>query len=647
MKLTSERKTNLLYLLAATLLASVLAAFYFNNQKAKATSNLVEHTHDVLFKSNEILLDVLNVETSSRGYLLSGNETFLAPYTEGVALVDNHLLQLEKLTKDSENQQKRIDSLRKTVSERVDLAKTVINIKRYNQLSKLKDIEKLNLVEVGKTLTDRIRNLIDAINAEEFDLLSLRKIDNTTTNKYSNLLFLLLLSLIIAIAALITFISKNQKIRNKELENFNAAQKRNEIDLIDAKTFAESAAARAKIEKVKSEYSAKIAEEETKKAQKWAKEAEGAVQAKQLFLSTMSHEIRTPMNAIIGFTKVILKTDLTAKQLEYLTAIKVSGDTLIVLINDILDLAKVEAGKMSFENAPFNLTTSLSSILHLFEVKMQENKIKLIKEYDPRIPETLMGDAVRLHQIILNLMSNAVKFTAKGCIKVSTALLNEAAESVTIQFTVADTGIGIAEDKITTIFDSFQQASSETARLFGGTGLGLAIVKQLVEAQGGKVTATSKITEGSVFSFDLTFLKTNSTPELNPEVIELNTDIKNLKVLVVEDMKLNQLLMQTILDDFGFEHDMADNGLIAVEKLKNKAYDIILMDLQMPEMNGFEATEHIRNTLKLTIPIIALTADVTTVDMAQCTAVGMNDYVSKPLDERILYDKIRNLVKTF
>ena len=644
MKLTNENKKNLFYLIASTLLISVLGAFYFNNQKAKATSNLVDHTHNVLFKSNEILLDVLNVETSSRGYLLSGNETFLAPYTEGVTKIGSNLDELTKLTKDNENQQKRIDSLRKTVSERVDLAKTVINIKRYHQLSGLKNIEKLKLVELGKTLTDRIRHLINAINAEEFNLLSHTKTDNEKTNKYSNLLLLLLLFFLIAIAALITFIIKNQKVRNKELADFNALQKRNEIDLIDAKTFAESAAAKAKIEKVKAEYLAKIAEEATKKAEKSAQEALEAVQAKQQFLSTMSHEIRTPMNAIIGFTKVVLKTHLTAKQHEYLTAIKLSGDTLIVLINDILDLAKVEAGKMSFEKAPFKLTASLSSMLHLFEVKMQENKVELIKKYDPRIPETLMGDAVRFNQIIMNLMGNAVKFTAKGCIKVSTVLLNEDAERVTIQFSVADTGIGIAEDKIATIFDSFQQASSETSRLFGGTGLGLAIVKQLVEAQGGKVAVTSTLTEGSVFSFILTFLKVENIVETNPEVIELNTDIKNLKVLVVEDMKLNQLLMQTILDDFGFEHDMADNGLIAVEKLKNKAYDIILMDLQMPEMNGFEATEHIRNTLKLTIPIIALTADVTTVDMEKCTAVGMNDYVSKPLDEQILYDKIKNLV---
>ena len=387
-------------------------------------------------------------------------------------------------------------------------------------------------------------------------------------------------------------------------------------------------------------------------AENATKIAEDAVKAKQQFLSNMSHEIRTPMNAIIGFTKVVLKTELSAKQKEYMTAIKMSGDALIVLINDILDLAKVDAGKMTFERTPFKLALSLSAMLHLFETKIQEKNLKLVKEYDSRIPEVLIGDPVRLHQIILNLVSNAVKFTSEGTINVRVVLLHEDDEQVTIEFAVTDTGIGISEDKMTKIFDNFQQASSNTARLFGGTGLGLAIVKQLVEPQGGTITVKSTIDKGSTFSFTLSFQKTNAKAESDTETMELSPDISNIKVLVVEDMPLNQLLMKTVLDDFGFDRDIANNGRIAIEKLTQKdaygaikVYDIILMDLQMPEMNGFEATEYIRNTLKSKIPIIALTADVTTVDVAKCKAVGMNDYIAKPIDERVLYNKIVGLVK--
>jgi PAS domain S-box-containing protein len=408
-------------------------------------------------------------------------------------------------------------------------------------------------------------------------------------------------------------------------------QKRIATELIEAKVFAELATG--------------IAEEAKSNAESAARTAENAVKAKQQFLSNMSHEIRTPMNAIIGFTKVLLKTDLSEKQKEYLTAIKMSGDALIVLINDILDLAKVDAGKMVFEQTPFKMALSISAMLHLFETKIQEKNLELVKEYDENIPEVLVGDPVRLHQIILNLVSNAVKFTTEGKITVSVKLQSQDDDIVTIEFAVADTGIGIPDSKIDKIFENFQQASSGTSRLYGGTGLGLAIVKQLVEPQGGTISVKSKIDMGSTFSFTLSFQKTKAEADSEIELIELDNEITNIKVLVVEDIALNQLLMKTLLDDFGFDRDIASNGKIAIEKLQAKSFDIILMDLQMPEMNGFEATEYIRSTLHSKIPIIALTADVTTVDLAKCRSVGMNDYIAKPVDERLLYNKIVGLVK--
>ncbi|MCX6248240.1 MAG: ATP-binding protein [Bacteroidetes bacterium] len=408
-------------------------------------------------------------------------------------------------------------------------------------------------------------------------------------------------------------------------------QKRIETELTEAIVFAELATSIAEDAKIKAEDATRI--------------AENAVKAKQQFLSNMSHEIRTPMNALIGFTKVLLKTDVTSKQKEYLTAIKMSGDALIVLINDILDLAKVDAGKMVFEQIPFTMALSISAMLHLFETKIQEKNLKLVIDYDSKIPKVLIGDPVRLHQIILNLVSNAVKFTTKGIITVRVTLINEDEEKATVEFAVSDTGIGIPESKMGTIFENFQQATSGTSRLYGGTGLGLAIVKQLVEPQGGTIHVESKVDEGSTFSFVLSFLKTNEEAEPEAEIVELDKKIKNIKVLVVEDIPLNQLLMKTLLDDFGFERDIAANGKIAIEKLKSRSFDIILMDLQMPEMNGFEATEYIRNTMNSKIPIIALTADVTTVDLAKCKAVGMNDYIAKPVDERLLYSKIVGLVK--
>lgn len=402
-------------------------------------------------------------------------------------------------------------------------------------------------------------------------------------------------------------------------------------ELTASKVVAEVAMGFAEVAKLKAEAATRIAED--------------SVKAKQQFLSNMSHEIRTPMNAIIGFTKVMLKTELEAKQIEYLKAIKLSGDSLIVLINDILDLAKVEAGKMKFEDIPFKMANSISAMLHLFEPKIEEKNLQLIKEYDNRIPDVLLGDSVRINQIILNLISNSVKFTNSGTIKVSVKLIAEDDASVEIEFSVNDDGIGIPKDKIENIFENFNQATTGTSRIYGGTGLGLAIVKQLVQGQGGTCKVVSEEGVGSTFSFSLKFSKTTEKIESESEFTQPNIEVKNIHILVVEDILLNQLLMKTLLDDFGFECDIVSNGKIAIEKMENIKYDIILMDLQMPILNGFETTEFIRTKMKSTIPIIALTADVTTVDLAKCKLVGMDDYLAKPVNEKLLYNKIIALIK--
>ncbi len=978
---TLEKKTNIFYFLSIIALASILVFFYYNNEKIKSTNVFVDHSNEVRMMNDDVLIDILNIETGTRGYVITGNELFLEPYIKSANKIHQNLDRLKKLSRNNPSQLIRIKVLKEFVDKRLIFSSATIK----NQKDDIwNNTEKKFAIEEGKYLTDTIRTIINNINSEELRLLKYQKIENEKTNQTSNISFALLLFLIIIIFILVVFILKNHKKRNLEVKEFIAEQKilsKYSLSLIEAsldplvtintegkitdmneatvtitgiqrdkligsdffdyftepqkarevyqKVFAKGSVAdspltlrhkegkltdvlfngsvykddfgnvlgvvivardiaeqkwaldlqkankelafqnnekqkradelsianeelafqndekekranelsiankelayqndekenraaeliianeelayqniekgnraaelilaneemafqndekeKRKIEneelealsnslKIASEYSLSlieasrdplftispkgkitdtneasarvtgvtkkqligsdffdyftdsvkaregykevfsegfvvdypltimdekftevlfngsvykdeqgnvlgavmvarditeqkrierefieakifaelattIAEEEKNKAQNATIIAEEAVKSKQQFLSNMSHEIRTPMNAIIGFTKVVLKTDLTVKQKEYLNAIKISGDALIVLINDILDLAKVDAGKMQFEQIPFKLRSSIAAMLHLFESKIQEKNLKLIREFDPAIPEVLVGDPVRLHQIILNLISNAVKFTSKGKITVIVKLIEEDDVKVILEFAISDTGIGISESKIETVFENFQQATSGTSRLYGGTGLGLAIVKQLVEPQGGSIKVESIVKEGSTFSFRLPFLKTKAEAQTELEILELDNDIKNLKVLVVEDMALNQLLMKTVLDDFGFERDIAENGKIAIEKLENNTYDIILMDLQMPEMNGFDATEYIRNTMKLTIPIIALTADVTTVDLEKCKAVGMNDYLAKPIDERLLYSKIVSLIK--
>jgi PAS domain S-box-containing protein len=398
-------------------------------------------------------------------------------------------------------------------------------------------------------------------------------------------------------------------------------------------------------DKVFAELSTEIAEKAKDRAESATKVAEDAVIAKQQFLSNMSHEIRTPMNAIIGFTKVMLRTDLSPRQQDYLNAIKTSGDSLIVLINDILDLAKVDAGKMAFEKTPFKMASSISSMLNLFETKILEKNLELVKDYDSTIPDVLVGDPTRLHQIILNLVSNAVKFTAEGKITVSVKKIHEDDHVCQIRFSVSDSGIGIPAEHLPSIFENFQQASSDTTRLYGGTGLGLAIVKQLVEGQQGRIAVSSTPGVGSDFTFTLTFQKSEATVEAVNINIDIDRQLKNIRILVVEDIKLNQLLMKAVLDDFGFDWDIASDGKDAIDKLQQRTYDMVLMDLQMPVMNGFETTRYIRTVMRSAIPIIALTADVTTMDLKKCTEVGMNDYVSKPIDEKVLYNKVVTQLK--
>ena len=372
--------------------------------------------------------------------------------------------------------------------------------------------------------------------------------------------------------------------------------------------------------------------------------AENGVKFKQQFLSNMSHEIRTPLNSILGFANVLLKANLEVEQYEFLQAIKTSGESLNTLINDILDLAKVDAGKMTFEKQPFEIRRSMKSIIYSFDLKIKEKNLELFKEYDTNIPIIISGDSVRLNQIILNLLSNAVKFTHKGKIVLSIKLLSENEETILLEFSVTDTGIGIAENKIHSIFNLFEQAEINTANSYGGTGLGLAIVKQLIEAQGGSISVVSKLGKGSKFKFVLPFDKVLLNVENEITTVKIQSAIDKIKILVAEDVALNQLLIKIILNDFGFEYEIVSNGKMVIEKLTHNSYDIILMDLQMPEMNGFEATEYIRKSMKSSIPIIALTADVTTADVSKCKSFGMDDYISKPINEILLYSKIVGLV---
>lgn len=373
--------------------------------------------------------------------------------------------------------------------------------------------------------------------------------------------------------------------------------------------------------------------------------AEESKRLKQQFLANMSHEIRTPMNAIIGTVNLLEKSQLDGKQNKYINIIKTSADNLLVIINDILDISKIESGKFTIEKINFNLREKVMHVYESLKVKAEEKGLELNIVYSPSLSEFYKGDPVRITQVLINLTGNAIKFTDKGSVTIDVKQCSEKEGGVC--FSVIDTGIGIAEDKMKFIFESFTQESSDTTRKFGGTGLGLTISKQLVELMGGELKLKSQQGKGSVFMFTLPMeVATACTDENKTDSGKKELKARpGLRILLAEDNKFNQMVAEDTLNTLLPELTMVmvENGKEAIAKLKSEKFDLVIMDIHMPEMDGYEATQFIRTQLPSPlngVPIMAMTANVIAEEIDKCFIAGMNAYVSKPFNQDDLLRKI-------
>lgn len=588
------------YFIITTFIAGSLLLIAVQINSAKNTKELIRNNNRLLNElrsSNhlrEIDRDILGVESRIRASIATNDTTHLEGIDQKINQIENFLDSLSKDNADAE-EERLIHRLSVLAMEKKTTKDKLLH--RYLTLGNMDDN-----TSIANPRARKISNEITSITAKIYesrrlDMVELSK-QNEEMGQKARLYDISLLILLILSGSVVGYhILRQFKRQRLLIQELNIAEKKASV----------------------------------------------AAQTKENFLANMSHEIRTPLSGILGFTNLLQKSPLDETSKEFVSSIQHSGENLMAIINDILDLSKIEAGMMRITKGIFSINGLVNSVETFFMERAKEKGLTISSKISPSIPDTLHGDATRLTQILVNLIGNAIKFTHQGTISIEIYNKQQTGHEVVVGFKVSDTGIGIDKEKLSEVFERFNQGEDSTTRNYGGTGLGLSIVKSLIQLQNGEIEVMSEQGKGTTFHFYVPYGIAKEQFTTIPAVdTQYFTDKPNtpLKVLVVDDNAINQSLMKHLLSQWNIDFDTSFNGLEAVEYLKNNDCDLVLMDIQMPQMDGYVATQKIREELHLNTPIIAMTAHALAGEREKCMSRGMNEYISKPIKEDELFKLI-------
>ncbi|HMH33999.1 MAG TPA: response regulator [Puia sp.] len=595
-----------IYFILSAFIAGNLLLIFMQYNSAKNLDQLIDgnqkllHELKVANQLRELERDILSSENKIRGAVAANDSSYLNDVDMQIAEAQSLLDSLKEIS-DHDSTLRNINYLSKLANEKLIIKKQLLD--SFNKAGTLLP-ESFRATMKRRDLSNAINNTSRKIYASRQRLLDSLTISISKSGRKARTWGTVLISVVLlSEAALFWYIISRIRRQNHLIQQLDASEKKvREVSMI-----------------------------------------------KENFMANMSHEIRTPLNAIIGFTNLLKTRNRDPELTEFVDSIRVAGENLLTIINDILDLSKIEAGMMHIESAPFNIRALIQSIQILFTEKVHEKGLDFSVSIDDSIPDTLLGDATRLTQILVNMIGNSVKFTCQGNIHIGVSNQGLTEKHIRIGFIVSDTGIGIAEEKLPGIFERFQQAEDSITRKYGGSGLGLSIVKDLILLQQGEIDVESALDKGTQFRFTIPY-------KIAPAQINVSTlpetaawelpDWQHLHVLVVDDNEMNQNLLRHLLKQWKLSFDIVNNGIEALDMLKARRYDLVLMDIQMPLMDGYTATQEIRLKLKLDTPIIAMTAHAFAGEREKCLSYGMNEYISKPINERELYRLMIRLTGT-